>query len=104
MIVMAAIAALTSFFSFLLVYMVYRKSQGKEPGRIFLHMSMLLGIWAFIAVLAYSSTDLRRFILLFRISFVFQEALPLPGSPLPDNGVVFLLRIFCLAPLHWLAG
>ncbi|TVR53824.1 MAG: hypothetical protein EA426_17510 [Spirochaetaceae bacterium] len=72
MIPMAVTAAVTSFFSFVLGYLVYRQNPGKKENTLFLLMSLFLGTWGAVAVFAYSAPDLPRFIVLYRAGFIFQ--------------------------------
>ena len=72
MILMTVTAAVTGSFSLLLGYIVYRRKSWVESTRPFLLMAVLLAIWAFVAVLAYSTGELSAFISIVRIEYVLQ--------------------------------
>ncbi|TVR53825.1 MAG: hypothetical protein EA426_17515 [Spirochaetaceae bacterium] len=69
---MSIASALTVFLSLLLGYVVFRRNINSRIRQAFLLLAFTLAAWAFIAVLAYPARDVSTFMILFRISFVFQ--------------------------------
>jgi DNA-binding CsgD family transcriptional regulator len=110
---MAVIAAVTSFFSFVLGYMVYRQNSGKKESLLFLWLSLILGTWSLIAVFAYSAPDLAKFILLYRIASILQIlylgtflhfAIIISTCCPQRNWLVYLVYIPCAAAIPFLVA
>ena len=69
---MTIASALTVFLSLLLGYIVFRRNKNSRIRQAFLLLAFTLAAWAFIAMLAYPAREVSTFMILFRISFVFQ--------------------------------
>jgi DNA-binding NarL/FixJ family response regulator len=101
---MVASAALTSFFSLLLAYLIYRRNVDLAITRAFLYMAIFLSVWAFVAVFAYTTQDVEHFAQLFTFGSVFQMlhfgaflhlALALTGRVPRKRRYLFLLYLPC---------
>lgn len=104
MAIMVVSATLTSFFSLLLGYVVYRRSTDPNTTRAFLFMAINLSAWAFIAVFAHTTRDVEHFAQLFNFGSVFQMlhfgaflhlALALTGRVPEKRRDLFLLYLPC---------
>ena len=113
MVPMAVTAAVTSFFSFVLGYLVYRRNPGTRETTLFLVMTVLLGTWGVIAVFACSAAELTRFIALYRAGFVFQMlylgaflqfALLITGSNRTRSAWLYWVYVPCVAAIPFFFG
>ncbi|TVR75314.1 MAG: hypothetical protein EA427_00310, partial [Spirochaetaceae bacterium] len=102
MAIMVASATLTSFFSLLLAYLIYRRNVDTAITRAFLYMAIYLSAWAFIAAFAHSTRNVRHFAQLFTFGSVFQMlhfgaflhlALALTGRAPRKRRYLFLLYL-----------